>query len=557
GLPVILHHNNATELCMTKGQEGHVVGWDAVDGQYGTKALETVYVKLDLKLPRKIQLPNLPENVVPITKSKNKVKCDLPNDKYMNVEQEQVNILPNFSMTDYSSQGKTRKCNVVDLSMTKSTQGVYTAISRSSDAKGTVILQSFDVSKITGGISGYLRQEFRETMILDKITELRYRKELPPNVRGALPDTLAEWHPSLALDIGESFVPNDNHSYLWNERSDSEWTIDYEERKRRQREQVAEARHLKAASSALHVGKPVDGPPADTLQSLKRKRAISVNSGFDSGLPSLKRARDGNTSVVEQVPVPVGFIWDHVNYSCAYDAIFTILYSIWNKEPQMWGPRFHSLGPFMAHVAHWFDKIQPLTLEQVHDEIRQSLMAAYPDLFPQGRHLTSMEHLLGKLLGDVEVAHTILKCPTCALTIDDDLFSLSQLTTLYSNYWLHNQMYCTCGPDSRMDSLLVRTREISIVVMEVVDRRMQLEPKISLKTSENKEIQLTLQGLIYLGNAHFSSRIIDLEGRIWHHDGATTGRVCQFDGHRDSNRCMEDLWDSRGKRLSYAVYASS
>ncbi|KAH6867294.1 hypothetical protein BKA70DRAFT_1133835, partial [Coprinopsis sp. MPI-PUGE-AT-0042] len=57
GLPVILRHNDATELCITKGQEGHIMGWDSVE------ALEKVYVKLDLKSPRKVQIPNLPENV--------------------------------------------------------------------------------------------------------------------------------------------------------------------------------------------------------------------------------------------------------------------------------------------------------------------------------------------------------------------------------------------------------------------------------------------------------------------------------------------------------------
>ena len=29
GMPVIIQNNDATELCITKGQEGHVVGWDA------------------------------------------------------------------------------------------------------------------------------------------------------------------------------------------------------------------------------------------------------------------------------------------------------------------------------------------------------------------------------------------------------------------------------------------------------------------------------------------------------------------------------------------------
>src|SRR6202035_4531747 len=29
GIPVIIRNNDATELCITKGQEGHVVGWQA------------------------------------------------------------------------------------------------------------------------------------------------------------------------------------------------------------------------------------------------------------------------------------------------------------------------------------------------------------------------------------------------------------------------------------------------------------------------------------------------------------------------------------------------
>jgi hypothetical protein len=30
GISVIIRNNNATELCITKGQEGHVLGWQAV-----------------------------------------------------------------------------------------------------------------------------------------------------------------------------------------------------------------------------------------------------------------------------------------------------------------------------------------------------------------------------------------------------------------------------------------------------------------------------------------------------------------------------------------------
>ncbi|KAH6899294.1 hypothetical protein BKA70DRAFT_1115519 [Coprinopsis sp. MPI-PUGE-AT-0042] len=297
-----------------------------------------------------------------------------------------------------------------------------------------------------------------------------------------------------------------------------------------------------------------------------------------TGVKKGKGSRDlASTTAGGQIQGPIGFIWDHINYSCAYDAVLTILHSIWNKEPQVWGPRLCSLGPFMANVVRWFDRIQPLTLEQARDGIREGLTDAHPNLFPRGTRLTSMEHLLGKLLGDVRVARTVLRCPACACSIDDELFSLSQVTTLYPNYRLHNrdarsqytisefirsiprqsEVCCTCGPKPQMDSLLVVKKEISLIVMEVVDRRMQLDPAISLHTEGHREVNLSLRGLIYLGNAHFTSHIIDPEGRIWHHDGATTGRLCQFDGHRDNRHSMDNLWESRGKRLSYAVYAVS
>lgn len=158
-MPVMLRHNDATDLCITKGQEGVVVGWDSSPGNMGTLKLDTVYVEL-VKPPKTVNIPGLKTNVVPISKSKHTIRCQLPDDTFVNIEREQVNILPNFSMTDYASQGKTRDYNVVDLSRCKGLQSIYTCLSRSASAANTVILQHFDTQKITKSISDFLRQEF-------------------------------------------------------------------------------------------------------------------------------------------------------------------------------------------------------------------------------------------------------------------------------------------------------------------------------------------------------------------------------------------------------------
>ncbi|TFK57994.1 hypothetical protein BDN72DRAFT_744462, partial [Pluteus cervinus] len=85
-------------------------------------------------------------------------------------------------MTDYSSQGKTREFNVVELNYSRNHLNIYTALSRGSSAAGTCILSSVPASKITHGIDGALRQEFRELELLDYITLLKYESRLPSEV---------------------------------------------------------------------------------------------------------------------------------------------------------------------------------------------------------------------------------------------------------------------------------------------------------------------------------------------------------------------------------------
>ena len=79
-------------------------------------------------------------------------------------------------MTDYASQGKTRKYNVVDLGQTRNHHGYYTALSRGSTAYGTLILSGLHSKHITGGASGALHQELK---LLDCITTMRYEGKLP------------------------------------------------------------------------------------------------------------------------------------------------------------------------------------------------------------------------------------------------------------------------------------------------------------------------------------------------------------------------------------------
>jgi predicted XRE-type DNA-binding protein len=106
GMPVIICSNSATELCITRGQEAIVHCWQSSTGAKGQRVLDTLFVELQHP-PKNVQFEGLPLNVVPLTRSSVSVKCSLPNDEFIMISRSQVEVLPNFAMTDYSSQGKT------------------------------------------------------------------------------------------------------------------------------------------------------------------------------------------------------------------------------------------------------------------------------------------------------------------------------------------------------------------------------------------------------------------------------------------------------------------
>ncbi len=127
-IPVMIRHNSATELGMTKGQEGTVYAWQSCKGSRGQRVLDTLFVLLQ-NPPSPVQFDGLPLNVVPIVPSKARVCVNLPGNKRTMITREQVEVLPNFAMTDYAAQGKTRPFNVVDLHKCKSHQSLYTCLS--------------------------------------------------------------------------------------------------------------------------------------------------------------------------------------------------------------------------------------------------------------------------------------------------------------------------------------------------------------------------------------------------------------------------------------------
>ncbi|KAJ3820162.1 hypothetical protein F5880DRAFT_1625316 [Lentinula raphanica] len=144
GLPVVIRHNVATELSITKGQKGSIYAWHIGHGTFGQNVLETIFVLLH-EPPKDIQIGELPLNVVPISRRKTSGSITLPDDTKITITRNQVDILPGFAMTAHASQGQSLDSNAVDLNTLTDHHAWYTALSRSRSAAKTLILQGFQI----------------------------------------------------------------------------------------------------------------------------------------------------------------------------------------------------------------------------------------------------------------------------------------------------------------------------------------------------------------------------------------------------------------------------
>jgi hypothetical protein len=390
GLPVIIRLNSATELYMTKGQNAIIYDWQMTEGSKGQCMLDTLFMKL-VNPPQIVQLDNLPENVVPLTRTITNTQCVLPNDATINISRSQVEVLPNFAMTDYTSQGKTRPFNVVDLSSARSHQSYYTALSRSASAAGTVILQGFDTYKITGGASGALRQEFRELEMLDDITTLHYNGKLPISVVGNSRNELIS---TFCLVKGEKYVPSnvhrairwkDNDPFHLSDSTEANWKTVVSSKPIAAYQKKSEVSRFVPAKGTKDItvvlGKRKFSAEFDHKEdenALKKIKTV-LSSTFGYFAPDDKTAQKksnmGSNSLHGHSTQmsPHGTQWS--NNSCAFDAVMSILYNIWQDNTVVQAIHFKDINnELLGQISDSFSQTRPqgtaYSLEDVCDFVR-------------------------------------------------------------------------------------------------------------------------------------------------------------------------------------------
>src|SRR6202042_1530789 len=125
-----------------------------------------------------------------------------------------------------------------------------------------------------------------------------------------------------------------------------------------------------------------------------------------------------------------GLIWDGDNYSCAYDALFTVLYEIWVTDTKVWTKQFKEINQHhLKSLSICFKKYMngQASFETARDTIRHELHSQSPGQFPCGIRGTSVAALTSAILAPHDaVAISSPKCTNCEYSepsVDDNSVS--------------------------------------------------------------------------------------------------------------------------------------
>ena len=94
---------------------------------------------------------------------------------------------------------------------------------------------------------------------------------------------------------------------------------------------------------------------------------------------------------------------------------------------------------------------------------------------------------------------------------------------------------------------------VNFIIVQVRDCNIKISRKIKV-TSKNEINNLSICGVIYHGEFHFTARIINIDGTIFYHDGITTQRQTLKDRHM-SQIDKYYLNTCKGKQATLVIYA--
>ena len=191
------------------------------------------------------------------------------------------------------------------------------------------------------------------------------------------------------------------------------------------------------------------------------------------------------------------------------------------QDPKTWSRRFRAIqNPHLTKLDKGFRQsfIGKLSLEDLRDSIRPQLHAHDPQGFPWGQFGTSVATLAETMLRTEDpVTASQLVCTNCDYKGPEKdsrhgyVVSSVEVTSASTSKWLADlgrsaQRSCPeCLSDMRRH--LFYKDPPDVLVLDYPGENIRTSHKIVFD-SDDGHVTLNLRGIIYLGNYHFTSRVI-------------------------------------------------
>jgi hypothetical protein len=300
---------------------------------------------------------------------------------------------------------------------------------------------------MTGGLSGYLRQEFRELELLDEVTKLRFNSELPSGVGGLTRTHLI--HP-YRLKRGEKYMPTNMPDALrWSDKSpftiadpfdETQWEIVDNEQVSKEKNSDPTGNTatgtLKSGMQSFVVALGTKKLPKTSTESSRKKRKRN-NSDKSLELSKKRRRQSLDINLNNQQRLFEGLVWNSETYSCAYDSLFTIFYNFIQTNPTQWNKLVNIGSDYLKLFNITFQNtiFNLHTLEDKRESVRLQLSNDFPSMFPMTRDGADARELCDVMISSGQVSmHKVHYCSTCQVSIgeteadSDKRFQCSKLT---------------------------------------------------------------------------------------------------------------------------------
>ena len=104
-----------------------------------------------------------------------------------------------------------------------------------------------------------------------------------------------------------------------------------------------------------------------------------------------------------------------------------------------------------------------------------------------------------------------------------------------------------------MDKVTAFNNMPNILMVTIGASMIGISEHMTFKDGETL-IHMKLRGIVYFGDFHFTSRIIDSNENVWFHDSMVTGQTSSNEGklHEYTTKSMKTC---KGKNAAVVVYA--